>query len=711
MSLSYKNMTSASQSATNQKRAAAEEAPDFAPKVVVLTALQLEYKAVRRFLSGLIEETHSSGTVYEKGVFERTDGSSIQVGLVEIGAGNAGAAVEAERAIQHFDPHVILFVGIAGGLKDVQIGDVVVGTKVYGYDSGKAKQQFEPRPSVRNTSYRLEQRARAEAKKSNWLGRIQDRNPEQSPSVKIGPIAAGEKVLASTRSAVAKFLKQHYGDAIAIEMEGRGFLEAAHVNQHVEALIIRGISDLIDQKAKADRSGSQLLAAGHAAAFAFEILAKLDFAPQAIPPKPTAIMPNATSTLPPGEPQPHTLVISQMGKGDFNSITEALKQIGAGERLLIKPGLYEEHLLIDKTIELVGEGLPGDVVIQSKSSATVVFRAPMGRISNISFRQLNPDSDACVSIVQGRLELEGCDVSGKGKCAIAISGGADPRLKSNFIHDSAGAGVVLTESARGTLEDNRVAFNAQAGIEIFDGASPTVRNNQIFDGTTAGIFVYGNGIGYIEDNDIWGNQIGIYVKGPAFPRIHRNSIHTNVSNGIQLEDGAKVVITENELIRNQQAISVFDSNATIRKNRVGNCGTGITVYGKDSQATIEDNELFGHGNSAISVTFSAVATVRGNDIHDSNSFGIRFHGAAGTVEDNRIRRTALPGVMITKSRVDVRRNRFLRCRRAAIDAGDGSDGWIEDNVFSSNKLNVNKAEGSKISLGHNREIKRTPAKQ
>jgi nucleoside phosphorylase len=242
-------------------------------RAVILTALSVEYLAVRDHLTDLQEETHPQGTIYERGQFVVSEEQAWEIGIVEIGAGNSGAALEAERAIAYFSPEVILFVGVAGGLKDVAIGDVVVSTKIYGYESGKAEEVFRPRPNIGLPSYSLEHRARAEARKNDWLKPLANL-PAKLPRVFVGPIAAGEKVIASTRSDIARFLNENYGDTLAIEMEGLGVLEAARANQQVMAIVIRGISDLIDDKAMVDKTGSQKVAACHASLFAFDLLAK-----------------------------------------------------------------------------------------------------------------------------------------------------------------------------------------------------------------------------------------------------------------------------------------------------------------------------------------------------------------------------------------------------------------------------------------------------
>ncbi len=244
-------------------------------RAVILTALPVEYNAVKAHLRNLSEETHPRGDVYQRGTFVGARGAwDVLIG--QIGEGGPRAAAAINRAIEYFDPGVVLFVGVAGSIKDAALYDVVAARKVYGYESGKAEEEFLPRPEVGNASFTLEQRARAEATNGQWVRRIHGPKPNETPHVFIKPIAAGEKVVASTKSAIYTFLRKAYSDAVAVEMEGHGFLLGVDMNEQVKGLVIRGISDLLDNKAEADAHGSQEIASCYASAFAFEMLARLD---------------------------------------------------------------------------------------------------------------------------------------------------------------------------------------------------------------------------------------------------------------------------------------------------------------------------------------------------------------------------------------------------------------------------------------------------
>lgn len=239
---------------------------------VIVTALDVETKAVLRQVGSWTDDDVEQGTVFYKGRFEEWD-----IVVVEAGPGNIAAAALASRAIGRFNASVALFVGVGGGFKDVALGDVVVATKVYGYEGGKdTATGFRSRPDLQHSAHALEQRARALCKRNGWKKRLnQEINRMVEPALFVGPVAAGEKVIASTKSKTAKFLRENYGDTLAVEMEGKGFLEAVHINQIV-GTVVRGISDLLSKKTVSDGQGWQRIAADAASAVAFELLATLE---------------------------------------------------------------------------------------------------------------------------------------------------------------------------------------------------------------------------------------------------------------------------------------------------------------------------------------------------------------------------------------------------------------------------------------------------
>lgn len=244
------------------------------PRAVILTAIPLEYEAVKRHLVQLKEQKHPKGNIYEIGLFNGHY-HDWEVGIAEVGAGNNTCAMQTERAINYFNPEVILFVGIAGGVKDLDLGDVVVAEKAYGYESGKvAKSGFLTRPIVGMSSYEIFERAKADAKSQDWKLRLPKTYRKKKLKVIVKPIAAGEKVVAEVRSDVYNLIYRSYNDTVAVEMEGSGFYTACHANGDIQFLIIRGISDLLKNKSATDAQGYQQIAARNASAFAFEVLSK-----------------------------------------------------------------------------------------------------------------------------------------------------------------------------------------------------------------------------------------------------------------------------------------------------------------------------------------------------------------------------------------------------------------------------------------------------
>jgi nucleoside phosphorylase len=240
-------------------------------KALFVTALNLEFIAVQSHLVDIREKTVHQ-IVYAVGVFIH-QGQRCEVIVALAGMGNVESSLATERAIAEFSPDYAFFVGIAGGLKDeLKLGDVVAADKVYAYESGKAQKTFFSRPKAPSVSFAAIQRAGAVAREGNWLRRIRP-HPVREPAAYVKPIAAGEKVVDSHESEVFALIKRNYGDAYAVAMEEFGFAAAAQAHPTVTYAVVRGISDAAQDKAQAEGQNSQQLAARHAAAFAFEMLA------------------------------------------------------------------------------------------------------------------------------------------------------------------------------------------------------------------------------------------------------------------------------------------------------------------------------------------------------------------------------------------------------------------------------------------------------
>lgn len=243
-------------------------------RILLLTALPLEAAAVRARLPELARRDLPTGTIVEEAVMP---GTGYTVCLVCTGSGNGQAALVAQRVISWANPAAVFFVGVAGTLKrDIPLGDVVVATRIMGYERGKdTVAGFKPEPETWGGAHRLLQVAQYVEANGSWLRFLPDTGAQLAPAVHFKPIASGDTVKDTDESPLSTLLSTTYYAASAIEMEAAGVARAAQ-DAHVDLLVIRGISDPADgTKASSDARGWQPQAAAHAAAFALGVITAL----------------------------------------------------------------------------------------------------------------------------------------------------------------------------------------------------------------------------------------------------------------------------------------------------------------------------------------------------------------------------------------------------------------------------------------------------
>jgi F-box protein 11 len=414
----------------------------------------------------------------------------------------------------------------------------------------------------------------------------------------------------------------------------------------------------------------------------------------------------------PGDTSPGhivTLTVNQMpGRAQFTKISDAVARAPGGARILVSPGHYLESVLIEKPLELVGDGPREDIVIENSGSEPVIFDTNIGIVRNLTLRQSQKEGDDyCVWIKQGRLELEGCDISNHCNAGISVTNKADPRIRKNRIHHCAKAGIRIAD-ARGSYEDNEIFGNGLAGFDVKGASDPTLRRNRIYDGQQAGIRIYDGARGAYEENEIFANVLsGIIVLNGADPIVRRNRVYDGKQSGILVSKKGRGTFEDNDVFGNTMAgVHVRgDSQPVVRRNRIYKSKrAGISILTKSS-GTFEENDVYENSLAGIQVSDDANPIVRRNRIHDGEQSGIFVaRNSHGVFEENEIWNNGIDGIAITEAAdPTVRRNRVRNNKEAGIYVYDGGAGTFEDNDIVENSWSgvLVKANG-KVNFHKNR---------
>jgi hypothetical protein len=345
--------------------------------------------------------------------------------------------------------------------------------------------------------------------------------------------------------------------------------------------------------------------------------------------------------------------------GDFPTIQAAIDRALPGDRIHVQEGVYDEALLLDKPLELIGAGA-GKVEVRASDEDVLQLQTSMGYITGFSFVQTGKKGFG-VSVGQGRPELHDCDIKSSGSACLVVHSGANPNVHNSYIHDGAQSGVFVHSGGLGTFEDNDIHDCMHANVEVAGGSAPTFRRNNIWEGRAGGVFVRDDGRGLFERNKIHhnglsnvavtshgsphfahnvishGHGLGVNVYYEGGGEFDDNVICWNQQNGIQVSERASPIFSRNEIRDNTEAGAYFTNDALgqLEANYIsGNIQAGVAIDGLSSPE-VRWNIINRNKSQGLYVDHAGDLRVEKNVLARNNDTGITMISIASGIRNNR----------------------------------------------------------------------------
>ncbi len=284
-------------------------------------------------------------------------------------------------------------------------------------------------------------------------------------------------------------------------------------------------------------------------------------------------------------------------QAEKNSIQQLIDEAQPGDTINVKQGIYEENIIIDKPIHLIGEN---EVIIQNKKEKPIItIQANNVKIENIAFEFQTANHSPTI-LIQGNENILTKLQIKTNSIGIKLDDANDNELVEITIEGEETTpinqrqhGIDLWKSSNNIISHNNIT-HVQDGIYVESSKKNNILENYVANSR------YGYHLMFTEEttlmkNESYENISGMMVMGTKGTQVHNNMIKYNQKNvqslGLLLFDVRNATIIENEIAHNRIGILIedaFDNKFT--KNMIQNNYIGVQ-FKRAENNTITNNSF------------------------------------------------------------------------------------------------------------------------
>jgi parallel beta-helix repeat protein len=187
------------------------------------------------------------------------------------------------------------------------------------------------------------------------------------------------------------------------------------------------------------------------------------------------------------------LIVDPEGLEGYSSIQQAINNASDGDVIIVRPGVYYENLVVNKSVSIVGENQMNTIIDGNSNWMTVVIKVNNAMLKDLTIQH------GIVGVILN-WETRG------------------NQLINNTIVYNSYYGIYGDRCGRNTIANNNISHNGWHGIFLYASEPCVIENNSVSSNLAGGIFVrYSNGTSILNNNVFLNSAFGIYLLSDEDP--------------------------------------------------------------------------------------------------------------------------------------------------------------------------------------------------
>ncbi|WP_030748962.1 right-handed parallel beta-helix repeat-containing protein [Streptomyces griseus] len=389
--------------------------------------------------------------------------------------------------------------------------------------------------------------------------------------------------------------------------------------------------------------------------------------------------------------------------GPYRTIGAALEAARSGAVISVRPGRYEENLVVTKMVTITAEDPNGTVRIVPPRGTVVQVVAEAVQLTGLLLQGLD-DELPVVDVPRGQAALQDCEVVGNAWTALLTRQQGSLAMRGCRVTNPGGAGIVETSTGTSVIDGCVVEHLGTSAVVIGEGANPTFRNCVLRDARGNGVCANGEGRGLIEDCEISAtDKPAIALEENSSTRVVRTSVRDCLL-GVYISSKERVVLEDCSVSATKvHGIALAEgTDPLLSRCRVSRTrGNGVHVTGR-SRGTFEECEVTTAEGAGIWVEESSGPSFKRCAVRDAKEAGVQLTGDSAPDFDRlTVRGGAAAGVRVLEgANPMLRRLQVSDVAGAGVEVTRGGRGRLEGSEISATgQAGVRIADGGDAYVG------------